>query len=757
VTLGGIPMTERKNFLLGKGESITSEADRATGPSNKRHPYTIDQARSYLVPQFRDINNQILSIPDIACPNDEAAFSLLLHPAYLAKSYHPNSFFREFNLYANGSKKDYVVPRTTVASIDSNTKQLTSRYFLSGKRNDIKLIADELESSHLSRGLMEDIVKIEELQTIDPKSKLIGLPTEENDFPAEIVLHHESDDIPEYIWKSFLYYCKSINIEVYSDKKLKFKSIQFIPTIGTPSQFEKLANFSYIRAIRPIRHILPRTFTVRVFPGHKPFNVKVPDDESVYDDSIKAAIFDGGISSESHLKSWTSARKTKWLGDAVSDFVEHGSSVTSAFLFGNLQKDINLPKPYCQVDHYRVLDDNPNPSNFYDTHRFIAHMIKKFEYDFVNLSIGPRIPIEDDDIDSWTASLDDALSTGDTLTTVAVGNDGNADDLMGLNRIQPPSDAVNALGIGSCDRPGKNWSRAPYSCVGPGRSPGIYKPDILGFGGTASNPFWVLDCNDSLNPTALATEGTSFASPLVLRTAAGIRALLGSSIAALGIKSLLIHCAENNGLPSKEIGWGRITSNLESIVTTPDHAVRVLYQGELHHGKHALRARIPLPNGLDSCLVTISATICYATQVDHNHPDHYTRAGAMITFRPHDKVFGTNKDGTQSLNPKSSSFFGKASKFKTEQNLRNDDMEWETVRHGTKRKNANSLHNPCFDIFYNPRDAGHADKNAPGLKYAMVITLTAPKIPDLYNQVLRQYGTTLSAMRPVATIPLKAS
>jgi hypothetical protein len=71
--------------------------------------------------------------------------------------------------------------------------------------------------------------------------------------------------------------------------------------------------------------------------------------------------------------------------------------------------------------------------------------------------------------------LDGHLSLGRTLMTVAVGNDGNVDG--GMGRIQPPADAVNALAVGACDSREFMWNRASYSCYGPGRSPGLVKPD----------------------------------------------------------------------------------------------------------------------------------------------------------------------------------------------------------------------------------------------------------------------------------------
>ncbi|MGV2465727.1 UNVERIFIED_CONTAM: S8 family serine peptidase, partial [Pseudomonas aeruginosa] len=131
-------------------------------------------------------------------------------------------------------------------------------------------------------------------------------------------------------------------------------------------------------------------------------------------------------------------------------------------------------------------------------------------------SLGPVTTFFDDDVHEWTSRLDTELSDGQTLCTVAVGNNG----LLGeeLGRIQPPGDAVNAFAIGAAGSTKKKWGRAPYSALGPGRSPGYVKPDVLAFGGSDEEPVPVFS---PLANTVIPVAGTSFASPLALRVAVG--------------------------------------------------------------------------------------------------------------------------------------------------------------------------------------------------------------------------------------------
>jgi hypothetical protein len=89
----------------------------------------------------------------------------------------------------------------------------------------------------------------------------------------------------------------------------------------------------------------------------------------------------------------------------------------------------------------------------YDVLGRIDQVLVDKDYQLINLSIGPRLPIEDDDVHAWTAVIDDRLSRGTTLATIAVGNDGDGSAKDGLNRIQVPADCVNALAVGACDNP----------------------------------------------------------------------------------------------------------------------------------------------------------------------------------------------------------------------------------------------------------------------------------------------------------------
>src|SRR3546814_20650226 len=95
---------------------------------------------------------------------------------------------------------------------------------------------------------------------------------------------------------------------------------------------------------------------------------------------------------------------------------------------------------------------------------------------------------------------------------------------------------VNAIAVGACDTTSDAWQRAPYSSHGPGRSPGLIKPDGVAFGGSDAQPFIVYN---ALTNQYAHTSGTSFSSPALLSTGIGVTASLTSPLSMLAVKALM--------------------------------------------------------------------------------------------------------------------------------------------------------------------------------------------------------------------------
>jgi hypothetical protein len=103
---------------------------------------------------------------------------------------------------------------------------------------------------------------------------------------------------------------------------------------------------------------------------------------------------------------------------------------------------------------------------------------------------------------------------------------------------------------------------------------------------------------------------------------------------------------------------------------------------------------------------------------------------------------------------KSRSFFS-STEFRTEQEQRSDLGKWETVLHATDSFLGSSLKEATFDVHYNARDGGgNAGKGSELIRYALVLTIEAPRHADLYDSILAAH-TKLKAIEPKITIPLR--
>jgi len=739
-------MSEGVNFILGSGERLTDPI----GPPGRfmpprDAPYDAEYARTRLVAPLATAVADVDGLPQGATPNDEAVLAITLHPQYLAKTSYPNTLLGAAGLRNIGSKGVVITPEAWTKK-DEPEPSSTTQLFVAGKREDIRSWQAVVEQAPATSRENEQLARVETLFLPRPEAR-VRLSEEDqlrSNLPIEVVLQGGS----QAIVSSFREWARSLDVDLELERRIAVGGLVFLPAHTPAEAVHELARFAFVRVLRSLprlRGIRPTVIT-RTGPT---LRVDLPS-EGPLDPDLRVAVFDGGLKPDGPLSPWASSFDVTGVGDPDDESLIHGHRVTSALLFGGLNRSGEAPRPYARVDHYRILDQasHQDPEDLFDVLPRILNVLDTKDYEFVNLSVGPKLPIEDDDPHAWTVALDDRLSDGHTLLTVAVGNDGQLDREAGNARIQPPADCVNALAVGAADSLLPSWSRAPYSCVGPGRSPGLIKPDVLGFGGSADEPFEVLD-HDSGGRT-VGTLGTSFAGPAALRMATGLRALLGSRLTPLAARALLVHCTTGHTLGPEDVGWGRIPEHLEDLAVCPAGAVRVLYQGTLDPAGY-LRMSVPLPPEELRGLVTIRATIAYATPVDPSHSDAYSKAGLDIVFRPHSGRLANEEGSTVA---KSRPFFQRK-QFATEAERRSDVHKWETVLHRSDRLRGSSLQAPVFDIHYNAREAGHSGSGFERIRYSSVVTVEAPREPDLYNSVLRTYAGQLEAMTPVINIPLR--
>lgn len=731
-------------FIIGKGELLTYDIPPPPMVSKKVHPYSLDEAKVFVIPQIRQAVADLQQLPAAACPLDFAVAKLQLHPAYISKSFFPKALLRDAGLVSVGSRTIRSSPRRDLrkkAPLECDTTEL----FVAGTRTVLSRLpelAQALEEGTTAALQFREVEHFMSMQAMDR----IRMSEGEPGCVFEVGLHFIPDQPPEMLRKAFSAFAGNCGFKVNTQYEFPVGRMLFLAIEGNAAALPELARFSLMRVVRP----MPKVRSARPVTRSHPVAVgfKLPTAYPLSTEP-RVAILDGGLP-ERHVLAPYIGRYEKSDPDAgdVEAYIAHGLGVTSAFLFGPIEPGEEAARPYAFADHFRVLDATSDGEDPYELYRTLAHVeevLLSRQYQFINLSLGPDLPYEDTDVHAWTAVLDTMLSDGDTLMTVAVGNNGERDEELKLNRIQVPSDSVNALAIGAANFSTEKWARAAYSAKGPGRSPGRRKPDALAFGGCGKEYFHVA------RPGALAeldaTMGTSFASPFALRTGVGVRAILGEEVHPLTIKALMIHATEENtALSPEECGWGRIAKNVDDVIMCGDGVARIIYQGMLRPGKY-LRAPVPLPLMQLEGGVRITATFCYASPVDVEDAAAYTKAGLGITFRPH-----VGKMNGKQI--KSRSFFT-STEFRTEQEQRSDLGKWETVLHATDNFRGSSLDQATFDIHYNARDGGGAAGNGSELiRYSLVVTVEAPKHADLYDKILSTHSK-LKAIEPKISVTLR--
>jgi hypothetical protein len=740
-------MARKDNFLLGNGQKLTMRVEVPSSGGPKNPPYPFTEARERFQRGANTVANAVRALPRAACPGGETVLSVTMHPRYVSKSDFPTPLFNALGLRPIGSKTISVKPDKWGIKEPPPGLVPTDEIFVAGAIDRILQLGKSVESFVADTTTAGDLSHIEAISFQSPEAKLKNIAKGES--WLEVVLHNNSNI---NVLSVFSRYANELGARVDINRSRRVSGLTFVPVSATGPVSQQIARFSFLRVarsmptLRPMRPPLLRAAKQRAV---------LPTEDAISSD-FRVLIFDGGIppSALPSLSRWVNLILPTGIGPSIPDLESHGLAVTSAFLFGTIENIKDLKRPVCGVDHVRVLDtamlSSSDPYYFDVLDRIVQYFdANGGKYNLINLSMGPNLPCDDGDVTLWTSSLDERLASGQWVVTVAAGNDGEADSSLFLDRVQPPGDGVNVLTVGASDSMKKLWKRASYSCPGPGRSPGFVKPDGLAFGGSGTEPFRVL--SPILEVEGI--EGTSVASPFAMRSAASVKAQIGDSLDSLAIRALMIHTTQKNDLELAQGGWGRFEPDPERLITCEDHEALVIYREELPIGEY-LRAPIPLPDTLKG-KITISATLLIATEVDPGHPSAYTRSGLTVSFRPHSDKYTEYDDGKKSSVPKTNPFFSQKNMYGVgESELREDGHKWEPVRHGSLKFYPNSLKRPCFDIYNDRRFEGVATTALTKTKYALVVTVSAKKMPNLYSGIVRAYSNILIPLRPKIRIEL---
>ncbi|WP_171908446.1 S8 family peptidase [Streptomyces niveus] len=725
--------------------------DRAGGGGSKYHPYTLADSQRILGPQAQALRNTARAL-DEKLRADHVVFEVKLLPNYLANSYFPEKLIRLLGLTALGSRSatgDLVLRSRT--EVDVPTKSL----IVAGDNHSLEWLTHILSGSALDRrekGVAEELrrfsnIHLPRVAEVVKGATNAGAEHAKEREAFEAVLHPDPDlpgisrrPLSGAVFEKFERYIRSLGGEVVSDRRDVVGGLTFVPVFLPSGKAKEAAAFNPLRSIRK----MPRIRPVPALPLRSAPGVSQPAPPPAEPDAPEVLIFDAGVDVAGDFFAGSVNQVDLTEKPAFPGCIEHGSAVTGAILYGNVDAGSRLQSPQVRVTHFRCIPGHDNDGvELYWLLEQIQKRVADSDAMIVNLSLGPEVPVDDGESHRWTAVLDALAYERDILFVVAAGNNGEETD-EGGNRVQVPADMANGLSVGACDRPHPEmmWSRPPYSAVGPGRPGATVQPTVLAYGGDAERPFARLMGNGRLS----YDWGTSYAAPLAAHGLAKLSTQLGDRCSASALRAFAIHFAEPHADPSLmlESGHGRIPVDYSNALVCSDRQVTVLYQASIERDQ-ILGFTLPVPGGIDRGKVKVKWTISYASPTDPTEAVEYTESGLEFTLRPHSEVYSfrdpenprrTVKVNIQEDADRVADLREEGWKMSQQPSTRSQKVgpkasessrrrggKWETIMQGQDCLMAKGLHLPRLDIEFLTREGGLLTRNSPPVDFSLVVTV----------------------------------
>ena len=789
---------ERSRPLLGGGERLAREAQPARGPAEKFHPRSLEDVRRELGPVARDIRQRAELLPD-EMRGERLVIEATLLPNYLAASYHPGPLREDADLVPIGTRNARGTLRT---ERQEKSDQPTKTLLLAATKASLRRLDDLLNNQDAAAGdkVLDDLIKLQDIGLPDERRVIARRPEpdastgaeggdadETGDETWEAVLHPTIDtfgrlsaaahEVVMERWRALL---KAHGGHVHERFIRPVGHLTFMPISLAHEALESIAEFNPLRVLRPMPRLRstssPRLR--RVALGSAEFTQPTGAEPT-----HRVAVFDGGAGSHPLLDQYVAHGDLTTSPRDPRD-EEHGTLVTSALLYDHLSVGQALSMPPAQIDHFRVLPRPPHVPFADEAYWVLDQIVEcvedKDRWKIISLSYGPDEPVdEDSEPNRFTAEIDRLAYERDVTFLLAVGNldehERRVRSPLGLDRIKAPADSVNAIGVGACDALHPSAPvRSDYSCWGPGRSGLRVAPLVVAFGGdrlgqeflgAAPNGGFQSDC------------GTSYSTPAAARGLATLLRELPERHHHVNVlRAFAAHYADPPAAPDLDaVGYGRLPNDFRPLLQCPEGSVSVLISDTLERG---LTQAYPLPYPATGMTgnVKLRWTVSFVTPIDPEDAAEYTLAGVEAQFRPDitryrleppHKRAGRARDvdavsDKDLIAERINAGWRLSTNAKTRsgtalrsEHVRRDAGLWETVVVYETAARASSLNRPEVWMTYYERAQGQLVPRgvADSLDVAVLMTVIAPKVPDLYERVLAQVD--FQVLTPVvATVPV---
>jgi hypothetical protein len=775
--------SNRRRPLLRRGERLAHKPQRKTGGGEKYHPRSFEEAKKLLAPMTAALRSTAKEMP-AALRGERIVFEAELLPNYLAASYSPKYLREAADLVPVGSKTARGVRITPKGE---KPDEPTKTILFAGTVESVERLDDLMQESPrtIDENVKRDLTKFERI-AFPSAEAIIKRPqaeihqAEDGQMGWEAVLHPPIDlagrvtlsarDLILRRWRQLL---EQLGGSLHSEFVRSVGNLLFMPVSLDPDRLEDAARFNPLRVLRPmprLRHIEGRLRTVD--PGDAaPMTpaISVPPKANI-------AIFDGGVDADHPLLA-PFVREIDLTSSPAQEWAEnHGTLVTSAALYGHIELGKPLSEPPSGVDHFRVLPPPPEISAIDEVYWVtdqVEAILRGSPYKLAVLSYGPDEPLDDDsEPHRFTSTLDRVAYLEGITIAVAAGNNGQPQlSPLGLDRVQPPSDGVNVIGVGACREPGLiDPVRASYSAVGPGRAGMRIQPLGVSFGGDTDREFVGAAPGGGLQ----LNLGTSFAAPAAAKGVATLLAPVGeASFDGATARAFAAHFADGCQATDHDLcqlGYGRLPEDYLPLLECGPSEVTILIEDTIERSS-TKGYPFPVPSGALPGKVSLRWTVSFLAPTDEEEAVEYTLAGLEVDMRPNKArrrlsppkgtgqrpiVVDSRTDGPMIAEKRAEGWtLGKqaltrsGTAYRSEQTL-TEEGKWETVVRHETRMLGSSLYLPEVWLTYFERGQGELVPAADSadLEFAMLMTISAPRAVNLYETITA--STRYASLEPVS-------
>ncbi len=493
----------------------------------------------------------------------------------------------------------------------------------------------------------------------------------------------------------------------------------------------------------------------------------------------KMGIIDGGISPS--LGSWVIGSHDHIA--SVDQQLDHGTFIAGLCCFG---RQLNTDQICAEPDGIEIFDISILPRDtaykeYYPTptgldgfldelEQGIKAAIETHNIRIFNLSINTDDEVSMSRCSAFAARLDLISDKYACLIFISGGNltsfrtEWESDVTVNLrtlatssgDRISIPSESLRNVSITALNPPGLPSPNIPfgfasYSRRGPGSHSGN-KPDFAHVGGGGVNFPKFGSGLKSITPSLLTTtdRGTSYAAPIVARTAAQLDYEIADDLAIETIKAMLIHNSKlppalshrsYNGLNRELAGYG-IPRSAEQILQSGDHEITMVFEAILKKDR-ALQFDFPWPVGLTEggkCRGEVKLTVVAKPPVDTKFGAELVRVNIDASLQQEDGLTSAgNVQWRGRIKPK---YLREDKNDKIrEKNLIKHCQKWNTAKvFGRRLTGVGKSSNWRLQIDYLTRS--NFDMPEEGIPISVVLSIAdADETHDVFNQMRLQLGT----------------